>query len=259
MNSRPSFEVAGKNVIVTGAAVGIGFAITEAFAAAGANVLLTDRDEVSLVAAMRRLGTPRGQVKMLVVDVADASAGERAVKACVDAFGSLDVLVNNAGIYPQVPLLQMSVEQFDRVIAVNLRGLVLMSRAAGLRFVEQKTGGSIINVGSVDSLHPSMVGLAAYDASKGGVLMFTRAFAREMAPQRVRVNAILPGGVDTEGTHHGAVIDAEMMKQFIAMKVPMGRMARPEEMAGAALYFASDASSYATGSHLVLDGGMLLT
>lgn len=259
------FSIAGKNVVITGAAAGIGFALAERFIGGGANVVLCDLNEAAVFSAAKKLQAGPGKAVPLCLDVGANDAGNKAIEACVKAFGSIDVLVNNAGIYPQVPMLKMSADAFDRVIAVNLRGLALMSKAAGLRFVEQGKGGQIINIGSVDSLHPSMVGLAAYDASKGGVLMFTRAFAREMAPYKVRVNAVLPGGVATEGTNQPLApgVTPEQAKAyldgFIAAKVPMGRIGLPDEIAGAVIYFASAASAYTTGASLVVDGGMLLT
>ena len=262
----PLFDLSGQNVIITGGAMGIGFGIAKRFVEAGANVLLADLDTGAIENAVTALrGAGPGKVAGLQVDISADDAGEKTADACVRAFGGVDVLINNAGIYPQVPLMQMSTEQFDRVLKVNLRGLVLMSKAVGARFIAERRPGRIVNIGSVDSLHPSMVGLAAYDASKGAVLMFTRAFALEMAPHGVRVNIILPGGVATEGTNKPLApgIDPAVAKAqidgFIKMKVPLGRMGQPDEIAGAAIYFASAASSYATGSALVIDGGLLLT
>jgi 2-deoxy-D-gluconate 3-dehydrogenase len=262
----PLFDVSGKNVIITGGAMGIGFGIAQRFVEGGANVLLADLDaKVAAAAAEKLSAMKKGRAVAFAVDVAATDAGVKTAEACVRAFGSIDVLVNNAGIYPQVPLMQMSAEQFDRVLAVNLRGLVLMSKAVGARFIEQKKGGRIVNIGSVDSLHPSMVGLAAYDSSKGAVLMFTRSFALEMAPHGVQVNIILPGGVVTEGTNRPLApgVSAEQaraqLEGFIKLKVPLGRMGQPDEIAGAAIYFASAASSYVTGSSLIIDGGLLLT
>jgi 2-deoxy-D-gluconate 3-dehydrogenase len=262
----PLFDVANKNVIITGGAMGIGFGIARRFVEAGANVLLADLDAKTAEKAAAELSAmKKGKAVAFAVDIAATDAGLKTSEACVRAFGSIDVLINNAGIYPQVPLMQMTPDQFDRVLAVNLRGLVLMSKAVGARFIEQKKGGRIINIGSVDSLHPSMVGLAAYDASKGAVLMFTRSFALEMAPHGVQVNVILPGGVATEGTNRplapGVSPDQAraQMDMFIKMKIPLGRMGQPDEIAGAAIFFASAASTYVTGSSLIIDGGLLLT
>jgi 2-deoxy-D-gluconate 3-dehydrogenase len=216
--------------------------------------------------AAERLAGAGGKVETLVVDVADDDAGERMVARCVQAFGSVDILVNNAGIFPQAPVLEMAAGFLDRVYRVNLRGLALASKAAGRRMVAQGHGGTIVNIASVDALHPSMVGLAAYDASKGGVLMFTRSFALEMAPHGVRVNAIAPGGVRTEGTSRplpGSGMTAEQAErfqaEFVRAKVPLGRMGDPDDIATVVVFLASPASGYMTGELVVVDGGMLLT
>ncbi len=260
------FSLTGRHAIVTGAAMGIGFAIARRFLEAGADVLLVDLDQAALREAAERLAGADGKVETLVLDVADDDAGERMVARCVAAFGSLDILVNNAGIFPQAPVLAMSAQLLDRVLRVNLRGLVLASRAAGRQLVTQGRGGAIVNIASVDALHPSMVGLAAYDASKGGVWMFTRSLALELAPHGVRVNAIAPGGVRTEGTSRpleGSGMTAEqaarVQAEFVRAKVPLGRMGDPDDIATTAVFLASAASAYMTGALLVVDGGMLLT
>ncbi|MFN7135482.1 MAG: SDR family NAD(P)-dependent oxidoreductase, partial [Myxococcales bacterium] len=227
-------------------------------------VVLADVDERAVFAATERLNAP-GRAVAVAVDIAADDAGRTLVSRCVEAFGGVDVLVNNAGIFPQVPMLKTTPELFDRVYRINLRGLAFASQAVARVMVEQGTGGRIINIGSIDSVRPSMVGLAAYDASKGGVLMFTRNFALEMAPHGVTVNVILPGGVTTEGTTrplegNGMSVEqaAAMMDQFAEHRVPLKRMGRPEEIAHAALFLASAGSSYMTGASVVVDGGALL-
>ena len=160
----------------------------------------------------------------------------------------------------------MSPELFDRVYRVNVRGLAFCAQAAARRMVAQGRGGAIVNVGSIDSLRPSQVGLAAYDASKGAVLMFTRNLALELAPHGIRVNAVLPGAVRTEGTTRpipGMGATAEAMEAFLAhfarTRVPLGRVGTPDDIATAVVFLASDAARYVTGAHLVVDGGTLLT
>ena len=128
------------------------------------------------------------------LDVSSEASCTEAVQRCVEEFGSLDVLVNDAGIFPTSPVLEMTPEFFDRVIAVNLKGRFMMSKVAGAQMVKQGRGGKIVNIASIDSLHPSIIGLAAYDSSEGGVLSFTKSFALEMVAHGVTVNAIAPGG-----------------------------------------------------------------
>jgi 2-dehydro-3-deoxy-D-gluconate 5-dehydrogenase len=265
MSNWGPFSVEGKRVVVTGAAMGIGFGIAKCFVEAGASVLLADVDGQAAKAAAKRLHGGPGLVAALQVDIGDDAAPLAIVSQCVERFGGLDVLVNNAGIFPQVPVLKMAPEVFDRVMRINLRGLVFLSKAAGLRMVEQGRGGKIINIGSIDSLHPSMIGLAAYDASKGAVLMFTRSLALELAPHGVNVNAILPGGVTTEGTSRplaGSGMTPAQMKEildgFVKTKIPLGRMGVPHDIGKVAVFLASSAADYITGAELVVDGGALL-
>jgi 2-deoxy-D-gluconate 3-dehydrogenase len=245
--------------------MGIGFGIAKRFVAEGAKVLLVDRDEEALRKAQKSLSGGPGKVEMLAGDVAEEATAQAAVDRCVQAFGSLDILVNNAGIYPQVPVLKMTAEQFDRVIRVNLRGLFLFSKAAGLQMVKQGRGGKVVNIASIDSLHPSMVGLAAYDASKGGVRMFTESFALEMAPHRVQVNAIAPGAIRTEGASRplegSGMTEAEMRKmtEQFTQAIPLRRMGEPDDIAKATVFLASAGSDYMTGALVVVDGGMLLS
>jgi len=162
-------------------------------------------------------------------------------------------------------MLQTTPELFDRVYAVNLRGLAFCTQAAAKQMIAQGKGGKIVNIASIDSLRPSLVGLAAYDASKGGVLMFTRNLALELAPHGIQINAIAPGGVATEGVAKltagmplTAEQQAEMARTSVA-RIPLGRMGVPDDIAKVAVFLASSASDYMTGEIVVVDGGMLLT
>jgi len=243
--------------------MGIGFGIVTRFVEAGANVLVADLDGALAARKVAELEGP-GKAVSMAIDVAAPEAGDRLVGECVGYFGSVDILVNNAGIYPMTPMLALTRETWQRVIDVNLTGLAFVSKAVATRMVEQATGGKIINIASIDSLHPSMVGLAAYDSSKGGVLMFTRSFALEMAPHGVNVNAIAPGAIATEGTaaplRGSGMTEAQMkamMDQFVA-GVPLKRMGEPDDIATVAVFLASPASDYMTGDIMVVDGGVLL-
>jgi NAD(P)-dependent dehydrogenase (short-subunit alcohol dehydrogenase family) len=257
------FSVAGRNAVVTGGAMGIGFGIARRLAEGGANVLIADRDEDATRSAVTKLADASGRPAGMQVDVSSPESCQAAVQRCVDEFGSLDILVNDAGIFPTSPVLEMTPEFFDRVVAVNLKGLVFMCKAAGLQMVKQGMGGKIVNIASIDSVHPSMPGLAAYDSSKGGVLSFTKNFALEMAPHHVAVNAIAPGGISTEGTSQPLTgLTAEQMQATMAgftQRIPMKRMGNPDDIAKVAIFLASSAADYMTGALVVVDGGMLLT
>ncbi len=258
------FSLEGKHAVVTGGAQGIGFGIVRRFVEAGADVVISDLDGDLAEKKAASLAGP-GEAVGMAADVADIAAGDQMVARAVEAFGSVDILVNNAGIYPQVPMLDMTVELWDRVQDINLRGLAFVSKAFAAEMAKQGSGGKIVNIASIDGLHPSMVGLAAYDASKGGVVMFTRNLALELAPHRINVNAIAPGGISTEGTaaplEGSGLSEAEMeamMQQFTA-RIPMGRIGDPDDIAKAAVFMASSAADYMTGEIMVVDGGMLLT
>src|SRR5579859_6189786 len=168
MANKNVFDISGKAAIVTGGALGIGFGIVSRLVEAGVEVMVADVNKEALETVPNRL--KGGKVRTMVLDVSKDDGWEKAVKACVSDFGKLDILVNNAGIYPQVPMLKMQPATFDKVLDINLRGLAFLSKAAALQMIKQGRGGHIINIASVDSVHPSMVGLAAYDSSKGGVL-----------------------------------------------------------------------------------------
>ncbi|MFA6502690.1 MAG: SDR family NAD(P)-dependent oxidoreductase [Candidatus Paceibacterota bacterium] len=240
-------DLSGKVAIVTGGAVGIGYAIASRLAEAGAKVLVADRDAAGAEAAAAKLGGAA-----IAVDVSDESQVETMVAKAVTELGGVDILVNNAGIYPAKPVLEATKEDFEKIIHTNLMGAFFAAKAAAKAMVAQGRGGTIINITSIDALHPSFVGLAFYDASKHGLWGFTKNLALELAPHNIRVNAIAPGGVATPGTNMGQVADA-----FLA-EIPMHRMADADEIGKVALFLASDLSSYMTGSQVVVDGGTLL-
>lgn len=257
------FDIAGKSAIVTGGAMGIGFGVVRCLVGAGANVLIADLNGELAEVRVSELEGP-GKAASIGVDVSAHDAGRTLVDECIANFGSVDILVNNAGIYPMSPMLEQSREGWQRVIDINLTGLAFVSKAAAQQMIEQANGGKIVNIASIDALHPSMVGLAAYDSSKGGVLMFTRALALELGPHSITVNAIAPGGINTEGTAaplQGSGMTADemdaMLEQFAAA-IPLRRMGEPDDIANVALFLASPASSYITGELVVVDGGRLL-
>lgn len=250
------FSLHDKNAVVTGGAMGIGLGIVKRLAEAGANVLIADLDFDCATTEAEALSAGGAKVACMQLDVTAPDAGDKIVAAMVKNFGGVDILVNNAGIYPMVPVLQMDSGLFDKVIAINLKALAFISKAVGQKMADQGKGGKIVNIASIDGLHPSMVGLAAYDSSKGGVVMFTKNFALEMGPYGVSVNAIAPGGINTPGT--GSGMTEELLKAFTA-RIPMGRMGEPDDIGKVAAFLASSASDYMAGEIVVVDGGMLLS
>jgi len=247
-------DLSGRTAIVTGAAMGIGRAIAQRLHEAGANVVVADIDvEGAQHTTLALQSVRRDSALSARTDVSDPADVESLVQRAVGAFGSVEILVNNAGIFPIAPLAQLDLETFRRVIDVNLTGLFMCTQAVSERMIEQGGGGRIINITSIDALHPSMIGLAHYDASKHGAWGFTKNAALELAQHSIWVNAIAPGGVLTPGV--GDLGDAT--KAFEAV-IPMRRMGEPDDIARVALFLASDLASYITGTQIVVDGGRLL-
>jgi 2-deoxy-D-gluconate 3-dehydrogenase len=248
-------DLGDKTAVVTGAAMGIGLAIANRLHEAGAAVVLADLDAEAAADAAERLEATRpGSALAVSADVADPAAVGAMIRAAVDRFGGVDVLVNNAGIYPFVPFLEADLAMFERVLRVNLTGAFLAMQAAARQMVAQGRGGRIVNVTSIDALHPSMTGLAHYDASKHGLWGLTKNVALELAEHGIAVNALAPGAVATPGT---AGVARDALEQSL-QRIPVHRMADPDEIARAVLFLVSDLASYVLGSQLVVDGGMLL-
>lgn len=259
-------DLSGKIAIVTGGALGIGFGIAYRLAEAGANVVIADFKEVEAQEAVKKLEARGWKATFTKVDVSDEEGVKNMVAHAVLTFGSLDILVNNAGIYPSIPVSQMNLADFEKVLAVNLKGVFLCTKYASEQMIKQGRGGKIINVTSIDALHPSSVGLAHYDASKHGVWGFTKNVALELAPHKIWVNAIAPGGIMTPGvqalqkimpTPQG--VDMSKMLETFLSKIPMHRMGEPDEIGKVTLFLASEMSSYMTGAQIVVDGGVLLS
>lgn len=258
-------DLSGKTAIVTGA-VGIGFGIAYRLAEAGARVVVATRSLQEANESVKTL-TEKGFVaKAVQAGVSIENDVKKMVEETVSAYGSVDILVNNAGIYPSIPVSHMTLTDFEKVISVNLTGVFLCTKYVSEQMIKQGRGGKIINITSVDALHPSSVGLAHYDASKHGVWGFTKNVALELAPHKIWVNAIAPGGVLTPGVEKlqaaapalQGVDMNKLMETFLA-KIPMRRMGEPDDIGKVALFLASDMSSYMTGSQIVVDGGVLLS
>ncbi|WP_029088418.1 3-oxoacyl-ACP reductase FabG [Brevibacterium album] len=239
----------GRTAVITGAAQGLGFAIAEAFVAEGANVVLGDLNEEAVTEAAAKLGAGDRAVGVAcnVVSLTDVEA---LCATAVEKFGSLDVMVNNAGITRDATMRKMTEEQFDQVIAVHLRGTWNGLKTASGIMREQENGGSIVNVSSISG-KVGMLGQTNYSAAKAGIVGMTKAAAKEVGFKNVRVNAIQPGFINTAMTAamRQDVIDAKLAE------IPMGRPGEPSEVASVVLFLASDMSSYMTGTVQEIAGG----
>jgi len=253
-------DLSGKTAIVTGGAMGIGLGITKRLAEAGASVVILDINEEVGNSSTKKLQDGGMTVEFFKTDVSNEEDISRVLQSTVERFGAIDILVNNAGIYPNIPVMKMDVSKFDQVVSVNLRSVFLTTKAVGNIMIAQGNGGKIINITSVDALHPSGIGLAVYDATKHAVWGFTKNTALELAPYKILVNAVAPGGINTPGTGADARTPEmeEIMKKF-SEKIPMKRFGEPDEIGCAVLFLASELSSYITGSQVVVDGGVLLS
>jgi 2-deoxy-D-gluconate 3-dehydrogenase len=258
------FDLGGKGAIVTGGATGIGKAIALRLAEAGASVVIADIDLEGASRTAEAILADGGKAQAVAADAGSPVDARKVAKGCVQAFGCLDILVNNAGIYPPSPVLDMREETWDKVLNINLKGVFSYSQAAAQQMVNTGHGGRIINVASLEAVHPT-VQLAHYDASKGGVLMVTKALALELAPHGILVNAVAPGIIRTPGLEEllAALIPTgqsfEEKAEMFKPRVPLGRMGEPDDVAKVVLFLASSAADYITGEMIVVDGGYLLS
>lgn len=242
--------LAGKRAIVTGGSKGIGLAVVKSFLGAGASVEYYSRSEAEDHGALEALAAAEGvSVLWVACDVADEAAVEAAVAASL-ARGPIDVLVNNAGVTRDGLVFRMRLDDWKAVIDTNLTSAFLLSRAVARAMIKQRSG-SIVNVSSVVGIMGNG-GQTNYSASKAGLIGFTKSLARETAGRGVRVNAIAPGFVETAMTDK----IPEEAKEKLKAQIPLGRTARPEEIASVALFLASEMASYVTGEVVKIDGGM---
>ena len=248
------FSLAGKGAIVTGGGSGLGLAMAEAFAQYGAAVAVVDLDEAAAADVARGIEAAGGRAVAISCDVADHAQVEAAVAAAADALGDIHVLVANAGIGDRAPAEEMTVEQWQRVLDINLSGAWYFDQAVGRHMIERGIAGSIINTSSITSLVGITTGNANYAATKGALTALTRTLAIEWARFGIRVNAIAPTHVKT------ALIEQKMaddpaLADFFLGNIPLGRLGEPEDIAAAAIYLASAAGALVTGHVLVVDGG----
>jgi 3-oxoacyl-[acyl-carrier protein] reductase len=243
-------KLAGKVALVTGGGQGIGRVLTLALAQAGADVAVADLDFPAAEAVVAEVQSVGRRAIAVAVDVTARPAVEAMVAATVEALGALHILINNAGIFAIVPVSRISEEEWDRTMAVNLKGVFLCSQAV-LPPMRRSGGGRIINMASVSGL-VGAVGFSHYAASKAGVIGFTKALAREVAPMGITVNAIAPGIIDNETTRH--TFPSSALQAYTA-QVPLHRLGSPEDLAGLVIFLASEASAYITGQVYAVDGG----
>ena len=242
----------GKVAIVTGASRGIGKAIAEQFIAQGAKVAFTYRSSAEAAAALEQeLSAGGGTVKGFQSDAASMTDAERLVGEVVEAFGTVDIVINNAGITDDTLLMRMTEEQWDRVISVNLKSCFNLTKAV-MRTMLKARSGSIVNISSVVGVQGN-AGQANYAASKAGILGFTKSVALELGSRNIRCNAIAPGFIETEMT---AKLDQDTVQGW-RDAIPLKRGGTPEDVANLCVFLASDMSAYITGQTLNVDGGMI--
>lgn len=247
-------RLAGKVALITGGSSGIGRGITERFARDGAAVAFTfRRNEAAAAEVKASIEESGGRAAYFQADVALAADVARAVESTLSAFGALDILVNNAGMEVIRPFLDVPEEEWDRVLAVNLKGPFLCTQAAVRAMLRHGRGGRVINISSVHEDVP-MPGNSPYCAAKGGLRMLMRTLCDEVAPHGITVNNIAPGAIGTP-INRETMADPEKLARLQAA-IPLGRLGTPDEVAAVAAFLASDEAAYITGSSYMIDGGM---
>ncbi len=242
----------GKNVLITGATRGIGLGIAKAFAAQGANIVFTYNSSVEAAENLvKELQGYNVKAKSIQSDASDFEAAQNLVKEALEFLGSIDVLINNAGITKDNLLMRMTEEDYDRVLQVNLKSVFNLTKAVTRPMMSQRQG-SIINMTSIVGIKGN-AGQANYAASKAGIIGFTKSVALELGSRSIRCNAIAPGFIETEMT---AKLDPKTVDEW-RKAIPLKRGGKPEDIANACVFLASDMSTYITGQVLQVDGGLL--
>ncbi len=249
------YDFTGKRALVTGASRGIGEEIARALASLGAEVILASRKIEGLREVEEKIASEGGRASSIACHLGKMDEIDRLFDEIADSHGALDFLVNNSATNPFFGNnMDATEEAWEKTFSVNLKGYYFATQRAA-RMMKEKGGGAIVNISSVNGIRPApMQGM--YSITKAGVLSMTRSYAKELAPFNIRVNAVLPGMTDTKFSS-AMTRNSALMDNYILPSIPMGRIARPDEMTGAVLYLLSDASSYTTGSILLVDGGML--
>lgn len=252
---KPNFDLTDKVAIVTGGSRGIGKAIANGFCNSGATVVIASRKQDGLDKAAEEINSESGKVVPIAAHTGDRDAVENLIQKTLDTCGGIDIVVNNAATNPQFgPLLQSEESQWDKVWEVNVKGYFRLAKAS-FSHMKKRGGGKIINVSSIAAKLP-LIGMGVYSISKAAVVMLTKMLAQELAPDNIQVNAIAPGFIKTQFS--SGLWKNEKVHDEILKSIPQRRLAEPEEIAGIALYLASDASSFTTGETMTVDGGQTL-
>ena len=265
-NALALFDLSDRVAIVTGGAKGIGRGIAENLALVGAAVVVADRDEAENTACAKAIVTAGGRTLSITCDMSNENDIARLVESTISTFGQLDIVVNNAAIYPMSPIADMTTELWDEVLGINLRGVFLLTRAAIPSLKQSGTNGRLINISSIDTWK-SYVGMGHYDASKGGIEAFTRSCALELAEHGVTANVIAPGAVKTPGslTVRGNLArkrgdpNTDAVDAEFATRIPLGDWANGDDIGQATVLLATPAAHYITGQTIYVDGGLKLT
>lgn len=252
--SHPLFDLSGRTALVTGSSRGLGHAIAEGLAQAGARLVLNGVDTERLKLSAQALRGKGHTVEEAAFDVTDEAAVCSAFARLDDAGIAVDILVNNAGIQLRKPLVELSLAEWDKVLSTNLSSAFLVGREAARRMIARGRGGKVINIGSLTS-EAARATVGPYTAAKGGIKMLTRAMAAEWAAHGIQANAIGPGYMATE--MNTALLDNPVFDAWVKGRTPARRWGRPDELAGTAVYLASAASEYVNGQIIYVDGGML--
>lgn len=249
------FDFEDQVVLVTGAGRGIGRAIALAFARAGARVAVNDINPDTCEAVAQEIRSSGGQAAAFHADVANKLAVQSMLIDLEDRWGRVDILINNAGVEPHKPIVQLDEWDWNRTIDVNLKGAFLCSQSAGRMMIKQG-GGVIVNIASIAGRAAGLRDRSAYVASKTGLIGFTKECAREFAAHHIRVNAVCPGVIVTEMTAHLRNNAAQLQKWL--EDIPLGRLGEPDDVTGLVLFLCSDAARYITGQAINVDGGKIM-
>ena len=252
--SHPLFDLSGRTALVTGSSRGLGHAIAEGFAQAGARLVLNGVDAARLAQSVAALRAKGHDVVEAAFDVTDEAAIQASFARLDDAGVEIDILVNNAGIQLRKPLVDFTLDEWNKVINTNLSSAFMVGREAARRMIKRARGGKVINVGSLTS-EAARATVGPYTTAKGGIKMLTRAMAAEWAEHGIQANAIGPGYMATE--MNTTLMENPAFDAWVKARTPARRWGRPDELAGTAIFLASSASDYVNGQIIYVDGGML--